>query len=312
MHPTAATAQRRHRARGADAARFWLAVTPALLVFGGFVLYPIGTVVYFSLTDYDGFRSDYDFVGLENYAAILAGDPAIVEAIGHTLVYGFFYIVVQTVVAFGLAVLMTQVLRGASFYRSAFFLPVVISAVAVAFTWQFLLDPNTGSINEVLRAVGLGGLAQDWLGNYDLALYSVIVVDLWRNIGFSIVIFIAGLSTIPQELQEAAQVDGASPLRVLRHITIPLLGPTLALVVVLAANGALRAFDTVYLMTGGGPGTATQLYMTLAFNKAFVVRDFGMSAAMSLLVVLVLVPLAIAQSRLGGDRSGSRAGRAAR
>ena len=198
---------------------------------------------------------------------------------------------------------MTRVLRGAGFYRSAFFLPVVISSVAVAFTWQFLFDPNTGSINEVLRLVGLGNLAQDWLGNYDLALYSVIAVDVWRHLGSSVVIFIAGLSTVPQELQEAAEVDGAGPLRVLRHVTIPLLAPTLGLVLVLAANGALRAFDTVYLMTAGGPGSATELYMTLAFDKAFSDRDFGMSAAMSLLVVLVLVPLAIAQSRLGNDRT---------
>ena len=281
-------------------------MAPALLVFGVFVIYPILMVVYFSLTDYNGFRSDYTFVGLENYQAIFAGDPAINEAIGHTLIYSFFYIVVQTVVAFVLAVLMTRVLRGSAFYRSAFFAPVVMSSVAVAFTWQFLYDPNTGTINETLRMLGFGGLAQDWLGNYDLALYSVIFVDMWRHVGYSVVIFVAGLSTVPQELQEAAEVDGAGPVQVLRYVTVPMIAPTLGLVLVLAANGALRAFDTVYLMTNGGPGSATQLYMTLAFDKAFQGRDFAMSAAMSLLVVLILVPLAIAQSRLGGEAGGRR------
>jgi raffinose/stachyose/melibiose transport system permease protein len=207
-------------------------------------------------------------------------------------------------------VLLERAIRGAAFYRAAFFLPVVVSSVAVAFTWSFMFDPNTGSINTFLRGVGLDALAQDWLGNYDLALFSVIAVDLWRNVGFSVVIFIAGLGTIPSETIEAAKIDGAGPISMLRHITIPLMRPTILLVAVLAVNGALRAFDTVYLMTGGGPGTQTELYMTLAFDKAFVNRQFGLSSAMSILVVLVLVPIALLQSRLSSDdRELRKAGR---
>lgn len=296
-----------------DRLGFWLAIAPAVLIFGVFTIVPILYVVYFSFTDYGGFVGVPEFIGLENYARIFSGDPKIMEALGHTAIYAFFYIVVQLVLAFLLALVMQGSSRLFVFYRSAFFLPVVISAVAVVFTWQFMYDPNTGSINAFLRAVGLGSLAQDWLGDYDLALYSVIAVDLWRNIGFSLVIFIAGLGTIPSETIEAARMDGAGPFAMLRHITIPLMRPTFGLVAVLAANGALRAFDTVYLMTSGGPGSQTELYMTLAFDKAFVSKDFGLSSAMSILVVLVLVPLAILQNRLGEEnRETRRRGRVAK
>jgi raffinose/stachyose/melibiose transport system permease protein len=289
-----------------DRLGFWIAIAPASLIFGVFTIVPIMYVIYFSFTDYSGFVGTPEFIGLENYARILSGDAKIMEALGHTAIYAFFYIAVQLVLAFLLALLMQRTSRLFVFYRSAFFLPVVISAVAVVFTWQFMFDPNTGSINAFLHAIGLDELAQDWLGNYDLALYSVIAVDLWRNIGFSLVIFIAGLGTIPSETIEAARMDGAGPFTMLRHITVPLMRPTFGLVAVLAANGALRAFDTVFLMTGGGPGSQTELYMTLAFDKAFQARDFGLSSAMSILVVLVLVPLAILQNRLGDENRETR------
>lgn len=294
------TGLRQHQL-GRDRGKFWIAVAPALGIFAVFTLVPMASVIYYSLTEYNGFVGTPEFVGLDNFIRIFSGDERIMGALGHTGIYAFFYVIVQIVVAFLLAVLLERAIRGAAFYRAAFFLPVVISSVAVAFTWSFMFDPNTGSINTLLRNVGLGAFAQDWLGNYDLALYSVILVDLWRNIGFSIVIFIAGLGTIPVETIEAARIDGAGPWAMLRHITIPLMQPTIVLVAVLAINGALRAFDTVYLMTGGGPGNQTELYMTLAFDKAFVNRQFGLSSAMSILVVLVLVPIAILQSRLADE-----------
>ncbi|MDM4762045.1 sugar ABC transporter permease [Galbitalea sp. SE-J8] len=310
----AALRARRTRTRslastGTDGARFWLAAGPALAVFAVFTIVPMASVVYYSFTDYSGFVGVPKFVGLDNYARIFSGDKHILGALGHTLVYSFFYVVVQIAIAFLLAVLLERAIRGAAFYRAAFFLPVVISSVAVAYTWSFMYDPNSGTINGVLRGLGLGSLAHDWLGDYNLALLSVIVVDLWRNIGYSIVIFIAGLGTIPAEVVEAARIDGAGPIAMLRRITIPLMTPTFGLVTVLAVNGALRAFDTVYLMTGGGPGNQTELYMTLAFDKAFSNRQFGLSSAMSILVVLVLIPVAILQSRLGRDDRPARRSR---
>lgn len=251
----------------------------------------------YSFTNFDGFTGSADFVGLANYLKLLR-DPTVREVVAHTAIYSFFYIVVQLLIAFGLAVVLSAGLRASAVYRSVFFIPVVVSPVAVVFAWSFMFDPNTGSINAFLQAVGLGAFQQDWLGNYDLTLYSVIAVDIWRNLGFFIVIFVAGLSTVPVETQEAGKVDGANPWQSLIHITIPQMRLTFGLVVVLAFNGALRAFDTVYLMTQGGPGGQTELYMTKTFKEAFSKQNFGYGSAMAVVVLLLLLGIASIQHRL--------------
>lgn len=276
---------------------FWVAIAPAMLLFGIFTVFPMAQVVRYSFFNFDGFTGVARFVGLRNYGRAFT-DPLLAEATRHTVVYAFFFIVVQVVLALLVAVLLSRRIRFVGAYRAVFFVPIVISPVAVAFTWSFLLDPNTGAVNTVLRRLGLGGLAQDWLGDYTLALYSVIAVDIWESIGFSIVLLLAGLTTIPQEVNEAAKIDGAGFWSGLRHITLPLLRPTLGLVVVLAVNGSLRAFDTVYLMTQGGPGTASELYMTVTFNQAFVSNRFGYAAALSMFVLIALVGIAYLQDRL--------------
>ncbi|MEV8268376.1 sugar ABC transporter permease [Microbacterium sp. NPDC076911] len=284
---------------------FWLAVAPALLIFGIFSLYPVAQVVVYSFTNFSGFAGPADFVGLANYLRAFQ-DEQLHEAFAHTGIYAFFYVVVQLVLAFFIAVLLSGKVRGVNVYRAIFFVPIIISPVAVVFTWSFMLDPNSGTINTTLRQLGLDLLAQDWLGNYDLALYTVIAIDLWRNIGYSIVIFLAGLSTIPQDVVEAARVDGASPWQVLRHITVPMMKPTIGLATVLAVNGALRAFDTVYLLTQGGPGGQTELYMTRTFDEAFVRNQFGYAAALTVFVLVALIGVAFVQNKLNANQSGAR------
>lgn len=283
---------------------FWLAVAPALLIFGIFSLYPVTQVVVYSFTNFSGFTGAADFVGLNNYIRAFQDEP-LHQAIAHTGIYAVFYVGVQLVLAFFIAVLLAGNLRGVNVYRAIFFVPIIISPVAVVFTWSFMLDPNAGTINTMLRQFGLDALAQDWLGNYDLALYTVIAIDLWRNIGFSIVIFLAGLSTIPQDVVEAARVDGASPWQVLRYITVPMMKPTIGLALVLAVNGALRAFDTVYLLTQGGPGGQTELYMTRTFDEAFVRNQFGYAAALTVFVLVALVGVALIQNKLNANQSGA-------
>lgn len=265
------------------------------------MVYPIAQVIGFSFTSYSGIGKNVRFVGLDNFVRLFTEDPDTASAVVHTLVYGFFTVIVGTIISFLIAVLLDRPMRGVAFYRSAFFLPVVISPVAVAFTWEFILDPAHGSINEALRGLGLGFLAQDWLGNYDLALFTVIGVELWRSIGFSIVILLAGLSTIPAEINEASKIDGAGAWKHMFYITLPLLRPTLGLVVVLCINGAVRAFDTVYLLTGGGPGKQTELYMTRLFGLAFDGSRFGYASAMAVLIIVLLIGVAIAQMRLSNS-----------
>jgi len=207
------------------------------------------------------------------------------------------------VLAFLIAVLLHRQLLLGNIYRAIFFAPMVVSPVAIVFTWQFMYDPSSGTINTLLESVGLGAFTQDWLGNYDLALFSVIIVDLWSGLGFNIVIFLAGLSTIPTEIIEAARVDGARGWRTMWNITIPLIVPAIGLVLVLSVNGALRAFDTVYLMTRGGPSDATELYMTQVFKEGLVDNNFGYASAMAVLVLIVLIAIAWAQQRLNARMS---------
>lgn len=278
--------------------KFWIAVSPALVLYLVFTVYPMLQVVVASFTDARGFNRPWEFVGLENFARIFSGDPVLMEAVGNTAIYAFFKIVVQTVVAFLIAVLLHRQLMLGNIYRAIFFAPMVISPVAIVFVWSFMYDPTSGTFNTILESIGLGSLAQDWLGNYDLALYSVILVDLWSGLGFNIVIFLAGLSTIPGEILEAARVDGARGWKSLRYITLPLMIPSIGLVLVLSINGALRAFDTVYLMTRGGPGNSTQLYMTKVFQEGMVNNNFGYASAMAVLVLVVLIGIAAAQNRL--------------
>lgn len=290
--------------------KFWIAVAPALLLYAVFTVYPMAQVVVASFTDARGFTQPWSFLGLEQYGKIFDGsDPTFVKALQNTGIYAFFKIVVQTIVAFLIAVLLHRQLLLGNIYRAIFFAPMVISPVAIVFTWQFMYDPSSGTINTLLDTVGLGALAQDWLGNYDLALYSVIVVDLWSGLGFNIVIFLAALSTIPGEILEAARVDGARGWRTLWHITIPLIVPAIGLVLVLSINGALRAFDTVYLMTRGGPSDATELYMTQVFKEGLVDNNFGYASAMAVLVLVVLVGIAWAQQRLNARLAAAEEGR---
>lgn len=276
---------------------FVVSIAPAVILTVALLWVPMASVVGFSFTDFDGFLGVGKFVGLDNYVRVFT-DDGIAVVLGHTIIYTVFYLVVQLVLAFGLAIALTARIRFSSFYRSIFFIPVVVSPVAVVFVWSFLYDPNTGSINVFLRSVGLGAFAQNWLGNFDLALYSVILVDLWKSFGYFVVIFVAGLSTVPQDTLESARVDGAGWWSTLVWVTVPQLKLTFGLAIVLAMNGALRAFDTVYLLTHGGPGNATQLYMTQTFKEAFTNQKFGFGSAMAVLVLIVLLVVSAAQRRL--------------
>lgn len=276
---------------------FILGAAPAAICVVGLLWWPISNVIYYSFTNFDGFLGTANWVGLRNYIKIFT-DPAVATVLQHTSIYSFFYVVLQPFIAFLLANALTSGIRGAVFYQAIFFIPVVISPVGATFAWSFLYDPNVGPINSILSSIGLGMFQPDWLGDFDLALYSVIIVDFWRNFGFSVVIFVAGLSMIPKDLLEASKVDGANAFQTIRTIVIPQMRTTIGLVLILAINGAFRAFDTVYLLTRGGPGTSTELYMTKTFKEAFTNQNFGYGAAMSVLLLIVLLAATMVQRRI--------------
>ena len=188
----------------------------------------------------------------------------------------------------GLALLLNRALVGRAFLRAAAFIPVTMSFVAVGLLWSWIYNPVFGLLNGALDLFGLGGLKQSWLGDADIALYSIIVVDVWKWLGFHAVIYLAGLQTIPSELYESAKMDGAGPLQRFRHVTVPMMMPIIFINTILGLSGAfVRNFDIVYVLTKGGPNHATEVVLTYMMSKAF--QDGAMSYAAAIGYVLFLI-----------------------
>jgi multiple sugar transport system permease protein len=234
-------------------------------------------------------------VGLDNYTKLL-GDAAFREAVFHTVQYVVGYLPIVLVGGLLIALALNQRLRGLALFRTAYFLPVVTSWVVVALMWRWLLDPGTGIINYALSLVGVQG--PGWWTDPDWAMASVILASSWKDLGFVMVILLAGLQAIPEEYYEAASVDGAGRWSRFRHITIPLLTPSLFFVLVISLINNLQVFDQVWVMTKGGPAGATSVVVEQIVRNAFSYGQMGYAAAMSWIFFLVLLVITAIQFRL--------------
>jgi len=283
-------------------ARLWRALTPylwvapALLLYLAFKLMPLVGGVVLSVLRWDGIANPV-FVGLQNFERMF-GDETLGPALLNNFKYALGTVVGKTVLALFLAVLINQELRGRGFYRTALFLPVVMSFVVVGILWSWLYNDQFGLINNLLRALGLGALTPDWLGNAGTAMWSLIIVDIWKWYGFHMVIFLAGLQTIPAELYDAALVDGASRWRQFWNITLPLLRPIVIVNVTLSLMGALNVFDIPYIMTEGGPANATNVLALHIYIQSFKFYRLGYGAALSYALLLLVSVIALLQIRL--------------
>ena len=263
----------------------------ALLLYGVFVLLPALLGFAFSFTDWNAYSTDIHFVGLDNFAAILDPTSNYLSAIQNTVLFTIATIALKTVIALALALLLTNGVKKLSYlYRALIFLPAVLPILIVGVIFQSVLNPDYGLLNSTLRLVGLGGLAQQWLTDVGIALWSVIAVDTWRGVGYIMVIMIAGLKAISPEYYEAASIDGATSLQSFRHITLPLLMPVLLVTTVLNLLYGLRVFDMVFVLTNGGPGFATETVYTTIF-KDFSLGRYGTATALSTLFFVVMLLL---------------------
>jgi raffinose/stachyose/melibiose transport system permease protein len=285
----------RSRRRGTDwAQRLEIAVLsgPALLMFLGFVIFPVVMAAYYGFYRWKGYGVPTNFVGLQNYVTILQ-DSAFQQALWHNAIIVVLSLVLQGPVALGFALLLNQKVRGQSIIRVLIFVPYVIAEVIVATGWSLMLQTN-GAVNDFLRSVGLDGLAHDWLANPKLAIWTLMLILTWKYVGFAVILFLAGMQNIPEELSEAAAVDGASYWQTQRRITVPLLGPTIRIWAFLSIIGALQLFDLVYIIWGqyvsSTAGTSTMAtYMVTEGRNA---GNYGYGNAVA--VVLFLISLAIA------------------
>jgi ABC-type sugar transport system permease subunit len=280
----------------------YLFVGPAILVLGAFLLYPIGYSVWLSLHEWNGYTPRWGpFVGLANYAA-LARDEVFWKATVNSLVFVVVRTPLEVGLGFLLALLLNRKLPARSLLRTLFFVPVVMSLIVVTIIFQRIYELNTGLLNTFLRGVGLGALAHPWLGDPATALAAVIAVSVWKNVGFSLVILLAGLQGLPQDVLEAARVDGANPWQLTLRIIAPLMRPILVLSALLSIIGGLKVFDLVFIMTRGGPTYATEVLATMLYRHAFELNEMGVASAIAIILVALVLGTARAQSFLFRER----------
>jgi raffinose/stachyose/melibiose transport system permease protein len=272
----------------------WWFAAPALLVYAVVVLYPSGAGVVYAFTDWTGI-GDWSFVGFDNFTALWA-DEAARGSLVNTLLLTVAIVVVQNGIGLLLALGVHARVKSRSLLRVIFFAPAVVSPVMVAFLWKYVYnpDPNEG-LNGLLDAVGLGSWRQDWLGDPDLALWSVASMVVWQFAGYSMVIFLAGLESVPDNLHEAAMIDGAGRWQRFRHVTWPLLAPAVTVNIMLSTIGGLKLFDQVYAATGGGPGYASETLSTVLYKQAFVFGNYGYSTAIALVLALFVAAVSLVQ-----------------
>ncbi|MFD5388395.1 carbohydrate ABC transporter permease [Streptomyces sp. NPDC059474] len=282
---------RRSRRHGSETLAAWLFLLPSL---AGFLVFTAGPVIaagVISLLDWNLF-SPPRFIGLDNFAR-LGPDDTFWSALGNTAYFTFVSVPLTLLVSLGLALLLNQGLRRMAVFRSLLLLPYATITVAVAFVWVWLYIPHDGLINAVLGVFGIDGPA--WLISDDWAMPALIVMSVWKSFGFGMVIFLAGLQAIPQQLYEAAKVDGASPWRTFREVTLPLLSPSVFFTVVTSIIGSFQVFDQALVMTDGGPGTSTTTLVMYIYRTGFENYEQGYAAAQSMVLFAFIVVITAAQ-----------------
>jgi len=272
-----------------------LFLLPAVALYILFVLVPIFQGAYYSVFDWNGLAPLTDFVGLDNYREALA-DPDFLASVRHVFVIVGLSLVLQLPFALGLAVLLNRKFRGRAVLRLLFFLPYVLAEVITAVVWKLILQPG-GMGDRTLELLGLGAFSHLWLADTGVVLYTMFLVITWKYFGFHMILYLAGLQQIPQELQEAAAIDGASKWKTFRHVTLPLLGPTIRISVFLSIIGSLQLFDLVWVMTGGGPLDASNTMAVYMFDRGFQRSRFGYGSAVAVLVFLLCFVFALGYQR---------------
>lgn len=278
---------------------WWWALPGIIMVLG---IHYVATTVggFFAFTNWTGIGS-FDIVGFDNFRKIFA-DPTKIAALGNTLFLAFGSVILSNVAGLAIAVGLNRVLKTRYILRTLFFMPVVLSPLATSYIWKFVFQFD-GPLNILLRAAGLGDLARPWLADPTWAIWTVLIVVVWQNIGFAMVIYMAGLAAVPVEVEEAAAIDGANIWQRFLHVTVPAIRPAIAIATTLGLVNGLRIFDQIMALTGGGPANATATLATEVYKQAFSLGNFGYGAALALLLTVIILVFAVVQQRVGQGRN---------
>jgi len=274
----------------------WLFPVPALVLYVTFFVIPTIQGVIYSVTDWDGFSPTAQFVGLDNFVTIFTSDDLFRNALSNNIKFMLVVVVFQTIFSLVLAVFLSKNSKSSVALRSVFFFPTILSSVSVAFIWKFVYDPNFGLINSVLEAVGLGRFQSAFLGNDNQAIYWVALTQVWFHVGQMMIIFIAGLQQIPQELYESAETDGASRWQQFRHITLPMVAPATAIVMAYTTVQSFKAFDLILGLGGNPPKSSLDILSTRIYS-GFANSQFGYAAAESLVFMALIAAITWIQRR---------------
>jgi len=292
--------RRRFSKRRARAGRMFVA--PNLTAVAVFMLFPLGFSLYMSVQNWDLFRPA-KFVGLANYRSLFADDPLFEIALRNTVVYTVGTVVPTVFISLAVAGVLNRKIKGINIFRTIIFLPLAVSSVVMAVVWQFVFNTNNGLLNIMLGWIGLGPVP--WLNDPKWAMLSLCTVSVWRSVPFATVILLAAMQGVPDNLYEAAKLDGAGEVRQFVSITVPLIRAAVSFVVVISIIHAFQAFDLVYVLTGGngGPETATYVLGIMLFQHAFSFLEFGYASALAWVIFAILLVLTVVQLRLGRRRA---------
>ncbi|MDR1824709.1 MAG: sugar ABC transporter permease [Bifidobacteriaceae bacterium] len=295
--------RRRQPRRFAQAIPYLL---PAAILYGWFLLYPIIDSVRLSFQEWNGFRnSPRQWVGLDNYKRLFTADPVFWKAATNSLIWVVLSLAVPMILSLLLALALNRKMRGRNLFRSIFYIPAVFASITVAAMWSWIYNPNFGALNQTLEAIGLGSLKHSWLGEPKIAFYAIFVASIWQGVGFNMVLFLAGLQQVPNDLVEAAKIDGASAWQRFWVVVMPALRPTTVVVIILTIINSLKVFDLIVGMTAGGPAQSSQVLALWSYTQSFSNHTFGQGGATAtvlLIMSLCLVVPYLAWSMKGDEK----------
>ncbi|PHO07851.1 ABC transporter permease [Thermoanaerobacterium thermosaccharolyticum] len=287
-----------------DKKAIFLFVFPAFLVFLVIVLLPIFFSFYYSLLKWDGFSKGV-FIGLQNYKNLFINNTdGFIISVKNSFILAILSVFIQLPISLLLALILSRGIKGEKFYRTVYFIPVILSTVVIGQLWMKIYNPNYGLLNFILAKIGLQPLTNQWLGNTKTALGAVFVPILWQYIGYHMLLMYASAKSIPTDIYEAAKIDGATESQIAFRITIPLMKPILKVCVIFAVIGSFKAFDLIYVLTNGGPLHASEVPSTLMYNMIFFRYQYGYGSAMAIFIILEsLIGTIIIQKLFGKDEA---------
>ena len=273
-------------------------ISPAFILFLVFNAYPLLWSLYISFTKWDGFNPVKKFIGFDNYKYLFTNSEFL-TSIRVTTIYVVIVTILSTILGFAIAIAL-QNIKNAYFYRTLFFSPVVTATVAAGVVWQLIFDPFSGIVNKFLAVLHIVG--PNWLSDPRFSLPAVIVVGIWKRIGFAMVVFAAGIAALPISTYEAAALDGAQGWKAIRYITIPLLKPIILVVLITGFIDAIQVFDHIFVMTGGGPMGSTQVLSLLLYNQGFRLFNLGVASAIGWIILAFVLGITLIQRFLFKNR----------